>query len=286
MVESILAYLASALLATLAQIGIILLPIIILALIIHLEARFTESRAIQFMGRGWYLGLFGWLGTVIHELGHAVFCVLFRHQIRDIKLFKPDPETGTLGYVKHAYKKNSLYQQAGNFFIGIGPILFGLAVLGAVIYFLLGINPFNLGGNWSNASAAPVSWSTLSLLLQNLWHSASGLLAGIFSWQAFNGWRVYVFLYLVLAVGSSLALSLSDIKSSLKGFILILILLVVFNLATAWMSDFTYKLLLGLAGYLGPFFGLALFVAMLNLAIALLVLVPLSLLRPQHAKSH
>ena len=49
--------------------------------------------------RGVYL--VAWLGTPLHELGHALFCLIFRHKIEDIKFFKPDKVNGTLGYVYH-----------------------------------------------------------------------------------------------------------------------------------------------------------------------------------------
>lgn len=34
-----------------------------------------------------------------------------------------------LGYVRHSYNKNSLYQTIGNFFISIAPLIFGIIVI-------------------------------------------------------------------------------------------------------------------------------------------------------------
>ena len=73
-----------------------------------------------------------WLGTPIHELGHALFCVIFRHRITKIEFFKPDPVSGTLGYVEHKWNRHNLWQVLGNFFIGVGPVILGCAVLFAV----------------------------------------------------------------------------------------------------------------------------------------------------------
>jgi len=141
MLEAILSYLWTATLASLIQIGIFLVPGLVLAFILNIESGFVERRALLSMGRGWYLGLFGWLGTIVHELGHAIFCIVFGHKITAMKLFDPDPKTGTLGYVEHSYNSANVYQQVGNFFIGIGPILLGTAIIYFLSYLLLGLNP-------------------------------------------------------------------------------------------------------------------------------------------------
>ena len=143
MVELILSYLGQALAATFIQILILFTPGLLLTLILHFETGFIQHRTINTLGLRWYLGLFGWLGTIIHELGHALFCLIFRHKITEMKLLDPDPETGTLGYVRHSYDPKNIYQLVGNFFIGIGPILLGTAVIFLLCYWLLGLNTFN-----------------------------------------------------------------------------------------------------------------------------------------------
>ena len=283
MVETIFSYLWQALSATLIQILILLGPSLFLTLILNFETRFIQTHAVSTMGRGWYLGLFGWLGTIIHELGHAIFCIIFGHKITEIKLFHPDPETGTLGYVKHSHNRTNIYQLAGNFFIGIGPILFGTAVIFLLFYFLLGLNPTD-SSKFSLSSYQPNSWEALRSLAQNTWSSSGQLLTEIFSWPHLASWQLYVFLYLAFAIGISVTLSPSDIKSALAGFLIILILLFIVNLATIWAGNFLTNIVIRIAGYYVLFYTLIFLILVINLAVALLVLAPLSILSNDHSR--
>ena len=285
MLEAILSYLWTATLASLIQIGIFLVPGLVLAFILNIESGFVERRALLSMGRGWYLGLFGWLGTIVHELGHAIFCIVFGHKITAMKLFDPDPKTGTLGYVEHSYNSANVYQQVGNFFIGIGPILLGTAIIYFLSYLLLGLNPFNLAVNFNIASSHIYSWDALMQIFQVLWTSSVSLLREVFSWHNLAAWQFYVFIYLAFAIGSSITLSPPDIKGALKGFIIILILIFIFNLATVWAGDFTSNMVTGIAGYGALFYTVVFLIMLLNVVVAIIILLPLSLLRVRHSKA-
>ena len=277
--EAILSYLWAAALASLIQIGVFLVPGLVLAFILNYESGFVQRRALLTLGRGWYLGLFGWLGTIVHELGHAIFCLIFGHKITAIKLFDPDPATGILGYVEHSYNSKSLYQLVGNFFIGVGPILLGTAIIYLLSYLLLGLNPFQLAANFNSVSSPIYSWDALAQIVQVLWTSSTSLLRDLFSWHNLSTWQLYVFIYLVFAIGSSITLSPPDIKGALKGFWIILILIFIFNLATVWAGNFTSNLVTATVGYLGVFYTAIFLILLLNIAVSVLLLLSLSLLR-------
>lgn len=67
------------------------------------------------------------IGTPIHELSHAIACLIFGHKINDIKLFTLN-NNGPLGYVSHSYNPRSIYHQVGGFFIAIAPFITALVI--------------------------------------------------------------------------------------------------------------------------------------------------------------
>jgi hypothetical protein len=272
MVETLLLYICKATLASLVQIGIFLVPGLVLTLFVNYASTLLQRRALLTIGRGWYLGLFGWLGTIIHELGHALFCLIFRHKITEMKLFDPDPETGTLGYVQHTYETSSLYQLAGNFFIGIGPILLGTALIYLFLYLLLGLNPFRFVTNTGLPGLNIYSWGTLTQLLQNLWASLTSLVTGMFSGHAYSTWQLYVFLYLTFTIGSSVNLSPSDFKGAFKGLSIILLVIFVFNLVTVWAGDFTSNIYIVTLSYFLIFYIAMLLVLLMDITVFVLFL--------------
>lgn len=283
MVEAVLSYLWAAILASLTQIGIFLVPGLVLTLIMNYASTLMQRRALATIGKSWFLGLFGWLGTVIHELGHAFFCLIFRHKITAMKLFDPDPETGTLGYVEHTYDSSNIYQLAGNFFIGIGPILLGTALIYILLFLLLGLNPFNFVTNVDSAMPHIYSWGILTTIIQTFWTSSTGLISEIFSGNNLSTWQLYVFIYLAFAIGSSITLSPSDIKGTLKGLSVILILVFIFNLATVWAGDLTSNIFKGTISYFLVFYISMFLILLMDIFVSFVLLLPLSLMT-RHSK--
>ena len=279
MVTAILSYLWAAILASLTQIGIFLVPGLVLTLVMNYASMLMQRRALLTIGKGWYLGLFGWLGTIIHELGHAFFCLIFGHKITALKLFAPDPETGTLGYVEHTYNSSNIYQLVGNFFIGIGPILLGTAFIYLLLYLLLRINPFSYVTNVNLATPYFYSLENLTTIFQIFWTSSSRLISEIFSVNNLAIWQLYVFIYLAFAIGSCITLSPADIKGTLKGLSVILILILVFNLATIWAGDLTLTIFTGTISYLLVFYIAMFLILLMDIFVSIVLLLPLSLIR-------
>lgn len=270
-VGSVLGYCWIAFLTTLLQIFIVLGPGLVLAFAMSYLAGFIQDRAQSAMGRAWYLGLFGWLGTMMHEFGHAIFCVLFGHRITDIKLFDPDPSSGALGYVSHSYNPNNLYQRIGNFFVGIGPILFGTGVIYALSIYVVGSDVLS-ASDFEVATTELGSWQVTSSLFDNLWTALGNILSDVFSWDNFASWRLWVFLYLVFSIGSSITLSSADLRGAVSGFATVVGAWLLFNLATLWLGNFTTDACASLAEYCGIFYAIMFLALCMNVFVAAIVL--------------
>lgn len=106
----------------------ILLVLLAFALVPYVTAwitsklgHFSKEMLVNNLGPNSQL-LVGGLGVIIHELGHALFALLFRHHVDRVQLLNIHyANTGTLGSVEHSWNQRSIYQRLGNFFIGIAP---------------------------------------------------------------------------------------------------------------------------------------------------------------------
>jgi hypothetical protein len=93
-------------------------------------------------------------------------------------------------------------------------------------------------------------------------------------------WHWYVFLYLAFAIGSSIRLSPADIHGATSGFLTILGLLLLFNLATLWMADATATILGMMSTFYGFFYAITSIALVMNL-VALLLLFLLAVVLPE-----
>lgn len=164
----------------------------------------------------------GFIGVPIHELSHALAAVIFKHKISKIKLFQPNNEDGTLGYVKHTYNPLSIYQQIGNFFIGIAPILGGIFSIGILMYFLI--------PNIYNEFRLTMLSSINEMNLINLISTFKELIKLIFTLNNFINIRFIVFLFLAICISSHISLSKADIKGASKGIFSIFFIFMILNL--------------------------------------------------------
>jgi hypothetical protein len=260
--------------ATGTQLFILFGPIILLAILMNFVARQNEKLSYQVFGSRLYLYIFGWLGTSVHELGHAIFAVIFAHKVSEIKLFSPKSGK-SLGHVKHNYKKGNPYQTLGNFFIGLGPVLLGSVLLLIISWLLFKLDIFQI----ADQHRVVLNFQLLKNL-DSLQKAAVNIGSGI--WFCFeqiftgphtNWWKIVLFVYLFYAIGSSITLSSSDIKGASHGFFYFVIVLFLFNLLTLWIGNFAADFFRTINFYLSGFYFLIIVSLCLNIVFVIVLLI-------------
>lgn len=210
-------FVESVLRLTLDQLLAVLLPFALVSMALYfLQRAIVQALMRRFGVRGTILAT-GWIGTPVHELSHAGMCFPFAHKIVEMKLFRPDANDGTLGYVKHTYEKNRpwyhpwrVWQEIGNFFIGAAPLVGGALAIYLALRVVLPNGP--------RVAFRPVH-DVLSI--GEMSRAMGAILGDIFSRPNFSDGptliRSLLFFYLVLAIGTHLAPSPADLKGMLPG---------------------------------------------------------------------
>ena len=204
----IISYVGSAIWNTVLFLLFGILPWIAVAFIMQLLSNSIRKSLAKLLGIQGYIYL-TCPGVMVHEIGHALFCVIFRHKIVEMKLFSPEAD-GTLGYVNHSYNPRSIYQRIGNFFIGTGPIWFGIVVLCFVSWLLL-----------------PNEMQISSFLSMNFW----------------GRWQSYVWLYFALTIASHITLSPPDLVGATDGGVAILATALLCFLLLGWSGEWEHSVI-------------------------------------------
>ena len=206
----------------------------------------------------------GFIGTPIHECSHALMCLIFGHKIEEMKLFQVSSDDGTLGYVVHSYNPKSLYQKAGNFFIGVAPIL----VMSTILYFLARwIMPSTTAD--ITALTHSMSMDSFGSIFGGLWSILKAFFAGALSWR----WWVFVLVGIFLAL--HMTLSKADIVGSLSGILIVLIVLLIVNIVLGLIFPGAFSKFNGFmmtaGAYLTSFLLLSLMITMVVALLAKLI---------------
>jgi len=135
----------------------------------------------------------------------------------DLKLFKPDPSTGSMGYVHHSYKVDNFYQAVvGNTFIAIAPFFGGAAVIYLLSSFIFpefslfsGEVPRIYYLTINNAT----EWRSYLLFGKTAYNFFNHLFDTVFSPGMLRDWKLYVFLFLMLGIANHLSPSASDFQN-------------------------------------------------------------------------
>ncbi len=158
------------------------------------------------------------IGTPIHELSHALMCIVFRHKINAIKLFSPDKK-GTLGYVNHSYNHRNLWHVLGNLFIGIAPLIGGAI---SVYYLTLLVMP---SGNQVIHLFSERAFVLKSATpFTDIWHLLISFKRLLILDMQKNPVQVLIWAYLSAAISLHLMPSKEDLKGAFVGFLYFLVI--------------------------------------------------------------
>ncbi len=177
--------------------------------------------------------LTAWIGTPIHELGHLIQCVIWRHKVKKVKFLQLNNSDGVLGYVEHSYNRASIYQQIGNFFIGLGPIFSGIGALILCMYLLV---PDSFSTFQSQIGQSSTLQNIDMNVLKTVGEAVIALSKSLFSIDNFSSPPFWIFLILAICISSHIALSRADIQNSAQGLVMMFFLLVLINVFTGLMD--------------------------------------------------
>ncbi|MEO2076030.1 MAG: hypothetical protein ABGX20_11740 [Bacillus sp. (in: firmicutes)] len=244
--------------------------IIAVGLVLGVLERYSNTYLIKAFGpRG--VMLTAWIGTPIHEIGHLIQCFIWGHRVTRMKLLQLNSPSGVLGFVEHQYNRNSWYQQAGNFFIGLGPIFSGIGSIILSMYFLVPVtyhafvNEIHRHVTIGNLEFTFVKIITGAVLI---------ICKTLFTVDNLFNPLFWIFLIIAICISSHIALSRADIEGAAKGLITIYFLLLLFNLIAAVFHMNSYGLIVKISqmnAFVLAFSSVALFFSLLTLLISILL---------------
>lgn len=211
----------------------------------------------------------GFIGVPVHEMSHALFAVIFGHQVTAIKLLQRPDRNGVMGYVEHSYNQNSIYQQIGNFFIGIAPIFGGILSVIALMRFMIpraynefiNILKINFHVTVINKVTAAHIFSMYKILVKT-----------IFSTANFHNPYFYIFLFIAICICSHISLSYADISGALEGLVVIFLVLLALNVV-GWTKYISIENIVRYNVFITAFLILALVLSTVTFLISLVFVV-------------
>ena len=192
-----------------------------------------QNRRLYYIG-GWQgLLVTAWIGTPIHEFSHYLIAVLSFHKVIDLQLFKPDPNTGSMGYLHHSYKIDNFYQAVvGNTFIAIAPFFGGAAMIyliSSIIFPEFSLLSGNAPRIYYLTINNALEWKSYLLFGKTAYNFFNYLFDTIFSPEMLRDWKLYVFLFLMLGIANHLSPSASDFRNFWSPVAILLATIVLFN---------------------------------------------------------
>jgi hypothetical protein len=146
-------------------------------------------------------------GVAVHELSHALACILSGAKVHSVTLFRSDGS----GEVRHGPPK---LKYIGPMLIGLAPLLGGTLCLVLIGMLLRApVNPFGVSTGGVQPDQLRFLLDLAVLVIDDL-----GLYLRASSW---SDWRTYVFLYFAMCFALTMAPSGKDLKNGAVGILII-----------------------------------------------------------------
>lgn len=249
-----IAYVLAVLKFSAIQLAVLLGPSFMFGFIMQFVGNRLMCNSYHNMGK---IGLFITApGTALHELSHAGFALLFGHKVHEVKFF--EITDSHLGYVRHSFNPNSLFQKIGNFFVGTGPV-WGctIAIFTLSLVFL---KTGKINTLFTPYNADSLSWNSVTLYFADATAIGWELFADLFSIETLKNPWFLPYIYLTFVVGTGFRLSPPDLQGARYGFSFILLLLLSFNLFTAWLGNLSMDAIILVFNYAHGYCALLVFV--------------------------
>ena len=213
-------------------------------LVLNLIENKTNYYISQSFGRLGIL-LTALIGTPIHEIGHLLMCIIFRHRINSVKLLNISKNSSSLGSVSHSFDGKNPYQRIGNFFIGLGPLFSASAAISISMYILLPdvFFVFKQAVSTNKFIVASNGW-TIELLT-----TFNSLIYSLFTLNNLYHWEFWVFIVIAMSISAHTSLSKSDINNVYDGTVSLFILLFCVNVVAAILSIDTAEYIITLGRF-------------------------------------
>ena len=237
--ESDQPFVLDVLIATVSQMLVLFGPLLVVGFLIAFFEKLSNKMLMSIFSFKAVIYSTGWLGTPIHETGHALFCLIFGHKIHEFVPFKPEKdESGgyVLGYVKHS-DNGTIYNKIGYLFIGAGPIILGSVIIALLIRFLLpggdgfftGLHGFASTAELTIGGYLDMFVDTLKLTIRTIfWDNG---------WSTYSTWQFWVFFVVASCISLHMSLSPPDLKSAWTGAAIIALILLVLNIVFVFIGQ-------------------------------------------------